>query len=164
MDSPPLLRRVSVSLAAIDPREASPPSDGSGSDYDGSYWQNNWRAEDPERPIRHILRFFGWLERRAAPHVEQLSISLGQLVIDDEYEQEEYVTSELRCALHTCTRLRVGGGWRGLQADKGRCAAVPTSATRPRTGPQKSTQSCMLTRPSLPHKHPFHPLSHCRRT
>lgn len=107
VDSPPLLRRVSVSLRAIGPDDAA---EDSGSDGDGMYWWYNY-WQDPERPIQHILRFFGWLKRQAAPHVEQLSISLGQLVINNEIENEETITSELCCVLHTCTRLRVGGGW-----------------------------------------------------
>lgn len=124
VDSPELLRHVSVRLAAVDPCECTDEeeegygSKGSGCGQEGGRCGYQWsHEEDPERPVRHILRCFAWLRRRAAPHVEALTVSLGSLDLDDELEyalesaleRQEDVTDALRTALNACTRLQVGG-------------------------------------------------------
>lgn len=107
INGPSLLAHVSVQqLEAREPRDADMEQH-SASEESWDYSQD-WVKTD--RPVQHILDFFDWLERRAAPHVQSLDVGLGELALpgtEGEWS-EESVTDELRCALRACTNLRVG--------------------------------------------------------
>ena len=87
--SPALLRRISVYLEAPEP-----------------VFFGDLDAQE-EALGGSVLPFFPWLERFAAAHVQQLSITLGRLG-DWEFEHDaaESVNSALRSALRACTQLQ----------------------------------------------------------
>lgn len=96
MDSPPLLRDISVFLAAINPLEdALVDSD--------SPILHTWYSHDPEQPIQHVLECFRWLRKHAAQHMQRLAIELGQLVVEQEYENQGFVIDALRSTLCVCS-------------------------------------------------------------
>lgn len=132
MDSPALLRSVSVRLAAVDRFNYSYEWDAERSDSEDPGWHDmdlyaDALYADPEMPVSHIFEFCGWLERRAAPHVQQLTVGLGELSLlgDPELSCDLSVTSALRRALKACTRLQVGGcSGRGFARCSSLCAAL----------------------------------------
>ncbi len=116
VDSPALLRGVSVRLAAVDKFNYSYEWDEDRSDSEDPGWHDmdlyaDALYADPEMPVRHIFDFCGWLQRRAAPHVQQLTVRLGELNLlgEPELSCDQSVTSALRRAIKACTRLQVGG-------------------------------------------------------
>ncbi len=158
VDSPELLRSVSVQLEATDPHDRSCSSDEDGSDSEGGGWFDGC-SDDPEAPIRHILGFFDWLEQRAAPHVERLTVDLGRLafVLDFQMGCEDSVTSALCHALKACTRLQVGGLQRLGVCNLGRHALSLVSTVHLRLvrtgllappGPCHASASALLFLPS----------------
>lgn len=107
VDSPPLLRDISVFLEAINPLEdALVDSD--------SPILHDWYSHDPDQPIQHVLECFRWLRKHAAQHVQRLAIELGQLVVEQEYENQEVVIDVMRNALRACTQLQVGCALRAV--------------------------------------------------
>ena len=100
VDSPPLLRRAALALKAVDPMQVVLLDS---SDFS---WVD-WQTEEPQRPVQHILACLSWFKDRAAPHVEQLSVSLGLLVHEDVDGNREAAIGALFDGLRACSRLQV---------------------------------------------------------
>lgn len=150
VDSPPLLRDISVFLAAINPLEdALVDSD--------SPILHDWYSHDPDQPIQHVLECFRWLRKHAAQHVQRLAIELGQLVVEQEYENQEVVIDVMRNALRACTQLQVGCALRaGLWRERfsfGRLWQVATAALH--TSVRQPAQLTRITGSSAASHPPF---------